>query len=334
MSLQNPVDYTYASYSCSYSLFANEEQAPPGPPALSDGQGGTYNVSQIYSFGDRLSDTGNTAALEKSLGQPTPLTVAPFSSGGDFSNGPNWITDLKQSLGVSSSDTQANFAYESATARAIANPFDPNQPQTNLTDFAGQIGQFEQTGNTFSPTDLVTVTFGDYDLTLPNDLPPDQAVSLSVNAITAGLQQLADLGAQHFLVANLRFVALAPEASIPAAASASSIDPKSLYDAFNSELSVGLETFEASTGLDVKQLDLFSLFNDIAANPADFGFTNVAQPILLSGTAPGSTPIYNPAINGQDPAVEHSTLFLDPFYDATTMGQAIMAQTAVRTLAA
>ena len=334
MSLQNPADSIYGPYSCSYSFVGNEEPAPPEPFAVSDGQGGTYNVSQIYSFGDRLSDTGNTAALEKSLGQPTPLTVAPFSSSGSFSDGPNWITALAQSLGVSLSDTQVNFAYESATARTLANPFDPNQSQTNLTDFAGQIGQFEQTGNMFLPSDLVTVTFGDYDLLLPSDLPADQAVSLSVNAITIGLQQLADLGAEHFLVANLRFVELAPEASISAAASASPVDPKSLYDAFNSELSVGLETFQASTGLDVKQLDLFSLFNDIAANPADFGFANVAQPVLLSGTAPGSTPIYNPAIDGRDPAVEHSTLFLDPFYDATTMGQTIMAQTALKTLTA
>lgn len=277
--------------------------AASDPLAVSNGQGGTYNVSQIYSFGDRLSDTGNTAALEKSLGEPTPLTSPPYSSSGSFSDGPNWTTDLAQLLGAETSGAQTNFAYESATARALDNPFDPNQSKTNLSSFAGQIDQFQQSGNAFSPDDLVTVTFGDYDLTLPSDVPPDVGVTLSVDAITVGLQHLADLGAQHFLVANLRFVALAPEVSDPAATPESAAFFKGLYDQFNAELATGLGNFQASTGLDVKELDLFSLFNSIADDPASFGFSNVAEPVLLNGPTPGSAPIYNPAIDGQDPAV-------------------------------
>lgn len=111
---------------------------------LPDGHGGTYTVSQLYSFGDRLSDTGNTAALETSLGQQTPLTSPPFSADGSFSDGPNWTTILGQALGVQPSEAQTNFAYESATARPIPNPLDPNQNQTTLSNFPGQIEQFEQ----------------------------------------------------------------------------------------------------------------------------------------------------------------------------------------------
>jgi len=298
------------------------------PLILPDGQGGTYTVSQLYSFGDRLSDDGNTLALEQSLSQQTPLTLPPFSGTGSFSDGPGWTTILGQALGVQPNEAQTNFAYETASARPIPNPLDPNQNLTNLSTFQGQIGQFEQGGKLFSPNDLVTVGFGDYDLVLPSPLPPDVGIKLSVDAILGGLQQLADLGAQHFLVANLRFVTLAPPFGNPA----TDTTFQAFYNQFNAELETGLENFQAGSGLDVKELDLNSLFSDIVANPTDYGFTNVDQPVLASGTAPGSPVAYNPGIMGQDPAVEHSTLALDPFFDPTARGQALIAQTARNTL--
>ena len=322
-------DNIYANYYDPF--FGNFAPAATDPLALPDGQGGTYAVSQVYSFGDRLSDTGNTAALEKFLGKQTPLTTAPYSATGSFSDGPNWTTDLSQILGVQPSEAQTNFAYETATARALDNVLDPNPSQTGLDTFDGQIDRFQETGGAFSPDDLVTVGFGDYDLTLPSDVPPEEGVRLSIDAITAGLQRLADLGAEHFLVANLRFVALSPAFSNPNADPAAD---KVLFDQFNTELSASLDQFKASTGLDVKELDLYSLFNSIAASPSDYGFANVSEPVLANATAPGTVPAYNPAIVGQDPAVEHATLFLNPFYDTTALGQAIIAQTARSTLSA
>lgn len=141
----------------------------------------------------------------------------------------------------------------------------------------------------------MTVNFGDYDLTLPSNLLPDVGVAVSVDAITAGLQHLANLGARHFLVSNLRFVTLAPEFTDPSADLGAA---KALYDEFNATLSAKLDGFQASTGLDVKQLDLHSLFDSIAADPSDFCFQNVAEPVLANATIPGTVPAYNPAIAG------------------------------------
>ena len=46
-------------------------------------------------------------------------------------------------------------------------------------------------------------------------------------------------------------------------------------------------------------------------NPTAYGFTNVNQPVLTSTSDVGSAPVYNPAIVGQDPQVQHGSLFID-----------------------
>lgn len=53
------------------------------------------------------------------------------------------------------------------------------------------------------------------------------------------------------------------------------------------------------------------------------------EPVLISQTPlTGEQPAYNPAIIGQDPAVQHATLFLDPFFHPTALGHSILAETA------
>ena len=318
-------------------FFGNYAPAPSNPLVLPAGNGGSYTVSKLVVFGDRLADNGNTLALEQSLGQAPGMTAAPYSPTGDFTDGAKWTTDLAQMLGATAPSQQENFAYESATAATLGvpNPFDPNASKTPLDTFAGQIQQFQKQDGSFSPNELVSVTLGGNDISLPNNVPPDQGVTLSVNAIISGLQQLADLGAKHFLVSNLPDITLAPLFSEPAflqATGATQSQFQGLVSAFNSQLAAGLSTFQSQTGLDVKTLDLGTLFKGIAANPADYGITNLTQPVLSSTPGVGTTPTYNPAIVGQDPQVQHGSLFLDPYFDPTALGQTIIAQTARSTL--
>ena len=179
------------------------------------------------------------------------------------------------------------------------------------------------------------MTFGGNDISLPSTESPEQGITDSVNAIISGMGQLADMGAKHFLVSNLADVTLAPLFSNPgflAATGATQAGFQSLVNDFNTQLAAGLDTFKSQTGLDVKTLDLNGLFNNIAASPSDYGFTNTTQPVLVSTPGTGTTPAYNPAIVGQDPQVEHGSLFLDPYFDPTALGQALVAQTARSTL--
>jgi len=136
-------------------------------------------------------------------------------------------------------------------------------------------------------------------------------------------------------VSNLPDITLAPLFSEPAflqATGATQSQFQGLVSEFNTQLAAGLSTFQSQTGLDVKTLDLNTLFKGIAANPSDYGFTNTTQPILSSMPNVGTTPAYNPAIVGQDPQVQHGSLFLDPYFDPTALGQTVMAQTARSTL--
>lgn len=296
---------------------------------LPAGARGSYTVSNLYSFGDRLADDGGTfgaVPFAQATGTPTPYTSAPYSSTGSLSDGLKWTTYLEQILGVKDTGRDTNFAYESATARA---GLDPSAPF--LGSFEGQVSLFKFINGRFLPTDLVTVTFGGNDLTVPGIVPTPELVDVTVAQIIEGLQDLADLGAKHFLVTNLPDITLAPLFGDPAIGGALGIDGSiypAIIDRFNAQLDASLDAFEEGTGLDVKELDFNKLFDGIAAGPSAYGFTNVSESVLANPPFPGSTPIYNPDIVGRDPLVQHGTLFLDPFFNPTALAQSIMAETA------
>ena len=322
-------------YSNYFDPFFGGNYAPSGGSrALPAGEnGGTYTVSNVFSFGDRLSDDGGAygaASVAAAVGQPAPNSSDVYYNGG-FSDGPMWTENLSRILGVAT-DEDTNFAYVNATARALFNPVDPLQPTTGLTNFQGQIDAFAQARGSFTANDLVTVNFGGNDLTLPSDVSPQEGIALSVQAIVDGLESLADLGARHFLVTNVADVELAPLFKDPAFLAQLGAAPGAftpLVEQFNTQLATALDAFEDETGLDVELLDVNKLFDAIAADPLAYGFVNVDQSVLaLPPIAPGTPEVYNPAIVGQDPAVQHATLFIDPVFHPTALGHAILGETA------
>ena len=297
--------------------------------------GGQYTVSNLYSFGDRLADDGGTygaVSFYRSVGVSTPYTTAPYSEYGSLSDGPKWTQFLADILGVENNGQDTNFAFEGGTAALVVDSSGFFLPQFN---FQSQIDYFQQSYGKFSSTDLVTVTFGGNDLTVLGVTPTSETVTQAVNAIVDGMEELAGLGARHFLVTNLPDLTYAPFLSSPEAAAAVGIDSAllgTLVEQFNVELSTALDDFRAETGVDVQELDLNKLFDSIVANPSNYGFINVSQPVLASLPFPGTEVAYNPAIVGQDPAVQHATLFLDPLFNPTALGHAVIAETARSTL--
>ena len=318
-----------------------ENHPPAAPVLLPTGEhGGSYAVSNLYSFGDRLVDDGgafSNAAAAEALGLPRP-NASPLYFNGGFSDGPNWTANLAGLLGVPEDGRDDNFGYVLATARPIANPLDAFAAGSALNTFGGQIDAFEGAVGSFAPTDLVTVTFGGNDLTLPSGVSPEEGIALSVQAIVDGMARLAHLGAENFLVTNLPDLELAPLFQDPGFLAQLGAEPGDfvpLVAAFNARLASALDAFEHERGVDVDVADLNGLFGAIAADPLAYGFVNVNQPVLaLPPLEPGTPEVFNPAIDGQDPAVRAETLFIDPFFHPTAPGQVLIAEAALDVLLA
>ncbi len=318
------------------SLGNPAHRGPPGWPS----QGAP---SSLVVFGDLLSDNGNAAAVERSLGLSPSYVTTPYSATGDFSDGPKWTTDLALSFGLFKPSQQENFAYEGATAGSLgtaSSPVNPTGGLTPLDTFAGQIERFAEQQGRFLPDQLVSVTFGGNDIFLASSLAlagkanSSQVIADSITATVAGLTRLASLGAKHILVSNSPDVTFSPIFSTAEfkASGATVAGVQALVDDYNGRLSLALSTFKAATGLDVKTLDLHALFNDIVAKPQEYGFSNVTQPILSSLPGTGSQPVYNTAIDGKNPIILGTTLFIDPLFDTTELGQILIAATARNTV--
>jgi phospholipase/lecithinase/hemolysin len=89
----------------------------------------TAAYTSIFAFGDSLSDAGN---LFSQTGGAIPL--APYVDG-HFSNGPTWVEDLSQMLGLRPMKpfltfaNGTNYAFGGAQSGPTDNdPFDPNSP--------------------------------------------------------------------------------------------------------------------------------------------------------------------------------------------------------------
>ena len=306
-------------------------------PMLPDGED-SYIVDDLFVFGDRLTENGGEFgknAVAESTGANPPYDVAPYSEEGNFTDGSNWTTYLARILGDEDYEQQdTNFSYLDATARELFNPTDPFGEATELNTFAGQVDTFEETYGTFTEDDLVVVNFGGNDLTLPPEegVAPEEAAQQSIQATVDGIAELQELGAENFLVGLVPPVELAPIFSDPEFQAILGVEPGffgPVVEGYNQGLTAALDAFEAESGANVEILDTLSLFDAIAEEPGAYGFVNVDEPVLSSQTPLTGEPIeYNDAIVGEDPAVQHATLFIDPFFHPTALGHSIVAETA------
>jgi phospholipase/lecithinase/hemolysin len=306
-------------------------------PVLSNGEEG-YTVDDLFVFGDRLTENGGEFgknAVAESTGANPPYDVAPYSELGNFTDGLNWTDYLASILGVEDyAEQDTNFSYLDATARDFVNPVDPFGEATELNTFAGQIDTFEENYNTFTEDDLVVVNFGGNDLTLPPNegATPEEAAQQSIQATVEGIANLQELGAENFLVGLVPPVELAPIFNDQEFLDLLGVEPGSfdpIIEGYNQGLTAALESYEVESGANIEILDTNALFDAIAAEPESYGFINVDEPVLSSRTPGTGEPVeYNEAIVGQDPAVQHATLFLDPYFHPTALGHSIVAETA------
>lgn len=279
------------------------------------------DLSNIYAFGDSLSDIGNLFALTSGQVPPFPYFE------GRISNGPvaieyvvNRLNGVNPSLNLPLSPSFLggnNYALAGAsTGRNNSNDDDLNLDLPGLLD---QIDAYRQTGLT-STRDLFFIWAGPNDfldnLGGRNTDDPAVLVEAGVDNLRTAIETLSAGGATQFVVPNLLNLGRLP------ASFAFRREARALAIAFNGRLSLSLGNLELDTvnaRLEIVEVDLFSVGESVAESPARFGFTNTTDPLLpliASGQALPNTPGY---------------FFWDPFHP-TTQAHALFGEVIFNTL--
>lgn len=299
----------------------------------------THRFSNLYVFGDSLSDTGNISGLTQGMYPPTPYV------NGRFSNGDIWIDYLARDLGLSSPTPFAAVSQGSAPTNGINLAFGGATTGTDNTissSFWGvqeQVQAFGGLSGTLDPNGLHILWAGANDyLPTSSNFEPYSSPEIPVANLEATIANLANLGAKNFLVVNLPDLGQTPLAlgyddgdfEDIKGHNSSALDPadidvsqrlNQLTRSHNQQLSQSVSQLRSQLGSEVTiaEFDLNNAFNQVLSNPANFGFTNVTDPCLFSGLC---------AI---DPGQQEEYFFWDNTHP-TTRGHQITANYALASL--
>lgn len=221
--------------------------------------------TNLYVFGDSLSDSGNLFAATQSI--PSPLGPQPPSPPyfqGRFSDGPVWVESLALLL-----DLEIDF-----DTNVLVNPLANNQAHGGAFTGTGslfglpvglqnQIDNFAQAGGRIGEHDLVIVWAG-----ANNYLDGDSDTAGAVADLARAILRLSELGARRFLVPNLPDLGSTPLG--PATDSVEILN--ALTASHNARLAKTLQAFRLFTRLEVALLDVNTPFRQLLTDTAVFGF--------------------------------------------------------------
>lgn len=233
------------------------------------------SYSNLFIFGDSLSDTGNIALATGGL---FPDPAQPYASG-RFSDGPIWVDYLASGLGLAGAALPSSLGgnnYAFGGARTGTATFPPG--------LLAQFGGLYVPGHAVAdPNALYVVVGGGNDMRDARDAfgsnsADDQqgrqdAANLAVGQITSVLTGLFNTGARHFLIANLPDLGRTPEAVALGLQDASSDATAAFNDGMSLLLSIGTQA-----GADIRLLDMAGIGNYLLGNAAALGITNTTEP--------------------------------------------------------
>lgn len=290
------------------------------PPAASSGP-----FSTIYAFGDSLTDAGNVSLATFGL-----VPVSPPYQDGHFTNGPVWVQDMAQDLGMAAPQPSlgggTDFAYGGAqtgpTAVHTANP----------TDFPGQIAQFAIQDPHPLPNSLYTVWIGSNDV-LSIEGQAGQTASNAYaeiqNAVqneVAGIAVLASRGAKDFMVANVPDLGKTPYVMAGGAAASSAASVMAQW--YDGLLAQSLQPLVKSGTINLDLIDTYGLLDGVISNAGAFGFNNVRDPLWTGNLTSSSSG----TLQASTPAGQAGYLFFDSLHP-TAQGHALLGQYAASTVA-
>ena len=227
----------------------------------------THPITELYVFGDSLSDTGMVFRATGGMYPPNPTYYQ-----GRYSNGRVWIEYLAESLHLSSKQTN-NFAYGGATTGSVGNSYVPS--------LLNQVQSFTQTHQKTNSNALYVLWAGANDY-----LQGVSSATVPVKNLTTAINSLTDVGAKKILVGNLPDLGQLPATRT----STNSVNLSALTQAHNQGLRRSLKILsQQHSDLEIVVLDANTLYRNAIANPAAFNFTNVITP-CLSGSSICSNP--------------------------------------------
>ncbi|MGH9203394.1 MAG: SGNH/GDSL hydrolase family protein, partial [Vicinamibacterales bacterium] len=257
-------------------------------------------TGSIAVFGTSLSDPGNAYTLTGGTNAPPSYSVdaflipdRPYDRGGHhFTNGATWVEQYAQSVGLAAS-VQPAFVGQSSTATNFAVGGARARDDGRNVNLATQVGAFlQQADGVAAPERLYVIEMGSNDVrdALVVFAGGGNGAAVLQAALTSIAQQISVLyaaGARRFLIWNVPNLALTPairqlDAINPGAAQLAT----ALTIAFNTGLNAVLSQLSALPGIDIRRLDAFQTLNDIVAQPAGFGLSNVTAACIMPGTAP------------------------------------------------
>ena len=244
-----------------------------GSSVLSGGSTRGDQITSIVNFGDSLSDVGNDYLASNG--------AVPSSSDyyqGRFSNGLNWADYLAKDLGVAAPTASLAGGNDFAFGGA--------QTGTGYTSFSGaqipntgtQISMY-LAGHTPTANQLFTIWGGANDFLNGGQTNP----LVPVQNIAQEITTLANAGAKDFLVPNLPLLGQIPAASQLTAAQQQSLNLLSV--SFNSALQYEVGQLQNSLGVKIDLVNIQQLFQNVMANPSQYGFTNVTGSAINSSLA-------------------------------------------------
>ena len=259
------------------------------------------SFSEAIVFGDSLSDSGNyfTQFGEMSM-QPYEaenIPGEPYAIGGHhFTNGATWVEQLTKKLNIPKSGLPSelspglfrNYAVGRSRARAVL--LDGVFSEANLTT---QVDSFLADENDQAPGEaLYIIWIGSNDVAdaLFAANPADILGAALLNTFTQ-IQRLYVHGARHFLILNMPNFALTPlvldiVSVYPAPVRGFLLQNISMASVGYNQALAGNLAFMQSVlpDMDVISLDMFSVLNDIVANPELYGLQIVDKACITPDT--------------------------------------------------
>ncbi len=228
----------------------------PANAAISRSASG-YSISDLYVFGDSLSDVGNIQAATAGAMPPAALGYV----GGRFTNGQNYTDYLATSLGVSNTASLLggkNYAFGGARIDAGMSP----------PGLLAQYGMYSMNHSLADPNALYVVYGGGNDI---NDLSVNLQDSLNNLGMIVGA--LIGQGATNIVVPNAPDLGRTPGNNTTADAALKTARSQ----AYNAGLAAMVAALESTFSIDLLTLDVFGFSGQLLDNPALYGLSNVSD---------------------------------------------------------